>query len=106
MLMNSSSKERFKYEEKTAETHLPFITWCHHAPMMKVTLLMVVITYHKPSTLCNKMITDRNIGGYFLYKRQNATKLDRDERTHHKTLEGMRRHETEAKIERPPEEAA
>jgi hypothetical protein len=33
-------------------------------------------------------------------------KLDRDERTHQKTLEGTRRHGTEAETERPPEEAA
>jgi hypothetical protein len=33
-------------------------------------------------------------------------KLDRDERTHQKTLEGTRRHETEAETERPLEEAA
>jgi hypothetical protein len=37
MLMNSSSKESFKQEEKVTTTHLPFITWCHHASMMKVT---------------------------------------------------------------------
>jgi hypothetical protein len=37
VLMNSSSKESFKQEEKTTTTYLPFITWCHHAPMMKVT---------------------------------------------------------------------
>jgi hypothetical protein len=37
MLMNSSSKESFKQEEKTTISHLPFITWCHHAPKMKVT---------------------------------------------------------------------
>jgi hypothetical protein len=33
-------------------------------------------------------------------------KLDCDERTHQKTLEDTRRHETKAKTERPPEEAA
>jgi hypothetical protein len=37
MLMNSSSKESFKQEEKTTISHLPFITWCHHTPIMKVT---------------------------------------------------------------------
>jgi hypothetical protein len=37
MLMNSSGKESFKKEEKTTTSHLPFITWCHHAPIMKVT---------------------------------------------------------------------
>jgi hypothetical protein len=37
MLMNSSSKESFKQEGKITTSHLPFITWCHHAPMMKVT---------------------------------------------------------------------
>jgi hypothetical protein len=37
MLMNSSSKETFKQEEKTTTSHLPFITWCHHALIMKVT---------------------------------------------------------------------
>jgi len=37
MLMNSSSKESFKQEEKTTTSHLPFITWCHSAPIMKVT---------------------------------------------------------------------
>jgi len=37
MLTNSSSKERFKQEEKTTTSHLSFITWCHHTPMMKVT---------------------------------------------------------------------
>ena len=37
MVMNSSSKGTFKQEEKTTTSHLPFITWCHHAPMMKVT---------------------------------------------------------------------
>jgi hypothetical protein len=36
MLMNSSSKESFKNEGKTT-SHLSFITWCHHAPIMKVT---------------------------------------------------------------------
>jgi hypothetical protein len=36
MLMNSSSKESFKQEEKTTTSHLTFITWCHHAPKMKV----------------------------------------------------------------------
>jgi hypothetical protein len=35
-LMNNSSKENFKQEEKTT-SHLPLITWCHHTPMMKVT---------------------------------------------------------------------
>ena len=37
MLMDSSSKESFKEEEKTTISHRPFITWCHHAPIMKVT---------------------------------------------------------------------
>jgi hypothetical protein len=37
MLMNSSSKKSFKQEQKTTISHLPFITWCHHAPIMKVT---------------------------------------------------------------------
>ena len=37
MLMNSSSKESFKQEEMTTISHLPFITWCHHDPIMKVT---------------------------------------------------------------------
>lgn len=37
MFMNSSSKESFKQEEKTATSHLPFVTWCHHTSMMKVT---------------------------------------------------------------------
>ena len=37
MLMNNSSKETFKQEEKTTTSHLPFVTWCHHAPIMKVT---------------------------------------------------------------------
>ena len=37
MLMNSSSKESFKQEEKTTTSHLPFITRCHSAPIMKVT---------------------------------------------------------------------
>ena len=37
MFMNSSSKETFKQEEKTTTSHLPFITWFHHAPIMKVT---------------------------------------------------------------------
>ena len=37
MLMNSSSKGTFKQEEKITTSHLPFITWCHHAPIMKVT---------------------------------------------------------------------
>jgi hypothetical protein len=37
MLMNSSSIESFKQEEKATTSHLPFITWCHHAPIMKVT---------------------------------------------------------------------
>ena len=36
MLINSSSKESFKQEEKTTTSHLASITWCHHAPMMKV----------------------------------------------------------------------
>ena len=36
MLMNRSSKETFK-EEKTTTSHLSFITWCHYAPIMKVT---------------------------------------------------------------------
>ena len=35
-LMNSSSKESFKQEEKTTTSHLPLITWCHHTPMKKV----------------------------------------------------------------------
>ena len=37
MLMNNSSKESFKQEEKTTTSHLPFITWCHHASIIKVT---------------------------------------------------------------------
>jgi hypothetical protein len=37
MLTNSSSQKSFKQEEKTTTSHLPFITWCHHAPIMKVT---------------------------------------------------------------------
>jgi hypothetical protein len=37
MLMNNSSKESFMLEEKTTTSHLPFITWCHHTPIMKVT---------------------------------------------------------------------
>ena len=37
MLMNSSNKETFKQEEKTTTSHLPLITWCHHALVMKVT---------------------------------------------------------------------
>ena len=37
MLMNSSSKESFKQDEKTTTSHLPSITWCHHTPMIKVT---------------------------------------------------------------------
>ena len=37
MLMNSSSNETFKQEEKTTTTHLPFITRCHSALIMKVT---------------------------------------------------------------------
>jgi uncharacterized glyoxalase superfamily protein PhnB len=37
MLMNSSSKESFKQEEKTTTSHLSYITWCHYAPIMKVT---------------------------------------------------------------------
>ena len=37
MLMNSPSKESFKQEEKTTTSHRPFITWCHHTPMMKIT---------------------------------------------------------------------
>ena len=37
MLMNNSSKESFKHEEKITTSYLPFITGCHHAPMMKVT---------------------------------------------------------------------
>ena len=37
MLMNSSSKESFEQEEKTTKSYLSFITWCHHAPIMKVT---------------------------------------------------------------------
>jgi hypothetical protein len=36
VLMNSSSKESFKQEEKAIITRLLFITCCHHAPMMKV----------------------------------------------------------------------
>jgi hypothetical protein len=36
-LMNNSSKENFKKKEKTNTSHLPFITWCHHALIMKVT---------------------------------------------------------------------
>ena len=40
MLMNSSSKESFKQEEKTTTSHLPLITWCHHTPMMKVNLMV------------------------------------------------------------------
>jgi hypothetical protein len=37
MLMNSSSKESFKQEEKITTSHLPFITGCHHTPIMNVT---------------------------------------------------------------------
>jgi hypothetical protein len=37
ILMDSSSKENFKKEEKTTTSHIPFITWCHHAPIIKVT---------------------------------------------------------------------
>jgi hypothetical protein len=37
---------------------------------------------------------------------RNTTKLDRDKRTHQKTLEGMRGHGTKAETKRPPEEAA
>ena len=37
MLMNSSSQESFKHEEKITTSHLPFIIGCHHTPMMKVT---------------------------------------------------------------------
>jgi hypothetical protein len=36
MLMNSSSKESFKQEEKTTTSHLPFSTWCDHAPIIKI----------------------------------------------------------------------
>jgi hypothetical protein len=35
--MNNSSKDNFKKKEKTTTSHLPFITWCHHALIMKVT---------------------------------------------------------------------
>jgi len=34
MLMNSSSKESFKQEEKTTTSYLTLITWCHHTPMV------------------------------------------------------------------------
>jgi hypothetical protein len=40
MLLNNSrcdTSQSFKKEERTTTRHLPFITWCHHAPMMKVT---------------------------------------------------------------------
>jgi len=37
MFISNSSKETFKQEEKITTSHLPFITWCHHAPIMKVT---------------------------------------------------------------------
>jgi len=36
MLMNSSSKESFKQEEKTTISHLPSITWCHYTTLLKV----------------------------------------------------------------------
>jgi hypothetical protein len=36
IFMNSSSKESFKHKEKQPQSST-FITWCHHAPMMKVT---------------------------------------------------------------------
>ena len=37
MLINNPSKETFKQEEKTTTSHLHFIVWCHHAPIIKVT---------------------------------------------------------------------
>ena len=36
-MRNQPSKEGFKQKEKITTSYLPFITWCHHTPMMKVT---------------------------------------------------------------------
>ena len=42
-LMNGSSceasriRKNFKQKGKTITSHLPFVIWCHHAPMTKVT---------------------------------------------------------------------
>ena len=37
MPMNSSSKESFKNRKKGSPRSSTFVTWYHHAPMMKVT---------------------------------------------------------------------
>ena len=40
MLLNNSrcdTSQSFKKEERTTTWHLPFVTWCHLAPMTKVT---------------------------------------------------------------------
>ena len=35
--MRQDAHEQLKLQEITTTSHLPFITWCHHAPMMKAT---------------------------------------------------------------------